>query len=420
MDLSVLNHQLLNMEIKGWSVAGEAPPPDVTKDGISVELGAHIWYTEADLFTLNIPPICFAKKQRGKYPAGVIVFDPENADLKDFVPTKLSRRMVTSAIAKVWDLLGKTTPVTLRLKHDLRMLIIESPEWDIAISPKSRELWIQNFHQMENLRGMVYARCNKPEDALRTTCRLWVLVDAAEWGMILTVYAGWKRKGGGYSCSHLYGKGLLGPEGLTLPQKELHILSKGADVTELLSVMLEDWVEEILVAGDSEIALCWTAYETVKLNQYNRVRVVNIVSKISLENLFHIKRSENPADIGTRMKSVTYEDVQPGSDYLCGKSWMRLSKEEAAKAGFIKPIEEIKLGHEQKKVMKKGIVFDSFESEDTEAIAVMVPARVDVEKVAERLVEGEYIFSPLTRNFLSFVNITAMVLKVRKWGENRT
>ena len=42
---------------------------------------------------------------------------------------------------------------------------------------------------------------------------------------------------------------------LSLPQKELHILS------------VEEWVEEVLVAGDSEIALCWAAYETVKLNQ---------------------------------------------------------------------------------------------------------------------------------------------------------
>ena len=29
--------------------------------------------------------------------------------------------------------------------------------------------------------------------------------------------------------------------------------------------------------------------------------------------------------------------------------------------------------------------------------------------------ESNYIFSPLVRNFLSFVNITAIILKVRKW-----
>ena len=201
---------------------------------------------------------------------------------------------------------------------------------------------------------------------------------------------------------------------MTLPQKELHILSTGADISELLSVMLEEWVEEILIAGDSEIALCWASYETVKLNQYNRVRVVNITSKISLDNLFHIKGTENPADIGTRMKEVIVEDIQPGSDYLCGKQWMRLSRKAAVKSGVIKPIEDIKLGHEEKKVLKKGIVFDSFEREDNDAIAVLVPVRVNITKVAERELEAGYPYSPLVRNFISFVNIIATLLKFKK------
>ena len=237
------------------------------------------------------------------------------------------------------------------------------------------------------------------------------MVDAAEWGMILTVYVGWERKDGSYSCSHLLGKGLLGPEALTLPQKELHVLSTGADVSQLLSVMLSDWVEEILIAGDSEIALSWVCYESVKLNLYNRVRVVNIISKISLDNLFHVKGSENPADIGTRMKGIKAEDVYPTSDYLCGKSWMLLSKDEVVKSGKIKPIDQIKLDHDQKRTLKKGIVFDSFEKDQEDIIGVLMTARIDQEKVALREVESGYLFSPLKRNFLSFVNVTALFRK---------
>ena len=41
-------------------------------------------------------------------------------------------------------------------------------------------------------------------------------------------------------------------------------------------------------------------------------------------------------------------------------------------------------------------------------------ARVDVKKVAEREVEANYPFSPLERNFLKFVGVTAVLLKVRK------
>ena len=417
-DTSTILKEHLNMEIKGWSFTGQDPPPDVTKDGISVDIGGHIWYTKADMYSCNIPPICLTKKKRGKLPDGAFIYDPKTMTIEDFVPQKLSRRMCTSVVAKIWDPLGKKAPITLRLKHDLRKLISESPDWDDAIAQQARALWVQNFEIIENIRGLVYLRCSKPADALRNTCRLWVLVDAAEWGMILTVYVGWERQDGSYSCSHLLGKGLLGPEALTLPQKELHILSAGADISELLSVMLSDWVEEILVAGDSEIALCWTAYESVKLNLYNRVRVINITSKISLENLFHVKGSENPADIGTRLKGIKAEDIYPGSDYLCGKPWMRLSKNKAIETGKIRPISQIKLGHDQKRVMKKGIVFDGFEKEQEDIIGVFMTARIDIDKVALREAESGYMFSPMTRNFLSFVDVTALTLKAARIFKN--
>ena len=186
------------------------PPPEVTKDGVSVEIGGHIWYTESDLFSNNIPPICLVKKQRDKLPDGVSVYDPKTMSLDDYVPEILTRRMVTSSVAKIWDPLGKNTPVTLRLKHDLRRLIRECPEWDVAISQEARALWLQNFAIIEDIRSFMYVRCSKPADAVRKTCRLWLLVDAAEWGMVVSVYVGWQRKNGQYSCSHLFGKGLLG------------------------------------------------------------------------------------------------------------------------------------------------------------------------------------------------------------------
>ena len=401
----------LNMTIKGWCYAGQDPPTDVSKDGVSVDIGGHTWYTKSDIYSINIPPICLTKKQRGRLPEGVYGYDPRTMSLEEFVPSSLTRRMCTSTVAKVWDPLGKLAPITLRLKHDLRKLILESPDWDTAISKQARALWVQNFSTIEDIRGLIYIRCSKPVDAVRSTCRIWIVVDAAEWGMILTAYVGWERIDGRYSCSHLFGKGLLGPEALTIPQKELHILNVGADMSELFSVMLSEWVEEILVAGDSEIALSWVTYESVKLNMYNRVRVINIVSKLKLENLFHVKGSDNPADIGTRLKGIKSEDVYPGSDYICGKNWMNLSKEDAIKEGVIRPIHEIRLGNEQKKVLKGGIVFDEFEKRDSDIVGVFMAVRVDTEKVAEREVVAKYLFSPLKRNFLSLVEITAVVLK---------
>ena len=104
-DTSMILQEKLNMKIKGWSIAGEKPPSDITKDGVSVDLGGHTWYTESGLFSLNLPPICFIRKKRGKLPEVSIQYDPKTMNLDKCVPDPLTRRMVTSAVAKLWDLL---------------------------------------------------------------------------------------------------------------------------------------------------------------------------------------------------------------------------------------------------------------------------------------------------------------------------
>ena len=200
----------------------------------------------------------------------------------------------------------------------------------------------------------------------------------------------------------------------------MHILSVGADIKEFFATALEEWIEEIIVCSDSEIALCWTCYETVKLNQYNRVRVLNITSKLNLQDLFHVKGTHNPADIGTRVKNVSASDVSPSSEYIGGKEWMKLSRQSAAHQGFIKSVQDIKLGHEQKKMLKKGIVFDSFEKDDPDIFGILMPARINTDKVALREAEVRYPFSPLKRNFLSFVEVIAIVLKVSNKWKNKS
>ena len=109
----------LKMNVKGWAIAGKSPPPEISKDGISVDLGGILWYTEADLYTLILPPLCFAKKKRGKLPENAVVFDPKTMTMEEFVPLCLTRRMITSSVASQWDMTGKIAPVTLRIKHVL-------------------------------------------------------------------------------------------------------------------------------------------------------------------------------------------------------------------------------------------------------------------------------------------------------------
>ena len=43
------------LQCKGWTVSGEDPHPDVTSDGVSVDIGGMVWYSKLDTLMIKIP-----------------------------------------------------------------------------------------------------------------------------------------------------------------------------------------------------------------------------------------------------------------------------------------------------------------------------------------------------------------------------
>ena len=60
--------------------------------------------------------------------------------------------------------------------------------------------------------------------------------------------------------------------------------------------------------------------------------------------------------------------------------------------------------------MKKGIIFYGCDDND-DRFAVIITAKVDVQKTAEWEAEANYVFSPTRRKFSVFIRITALVLR---------
>ena len=99
----------------------------------------------------------------------------------------------TGVVARVWDILGKVAPVTLKLRHDLRILILSNPEWDSPLSKELRATWVNNFKLIEEIKDIMYVHCSIPIDAKRTTCRILLKVDAAEAGIMVAAYATYEK-----------------------------------------------------------------------------------------------------------------------------------------------------------------------------------------------------------------------------------
>ena len=132
---------------------------------------------------------------------------------------------------------------------------------------------------------------------------------------MIGAYVGYERKCGDWSCDLLFGKGLLAPENWTIPQKELHGLSVLANLKIILENALGPWVESYYAFSDSEIAVCWSIYEKVKLSTFTRNRVVNIRSKLDIDMIHHVEGKSTPQMSGP---ALSLSQLTVSSLALCG------------------------------------------------------------------------------------------------------
>ena len=405
----------LSLKTKGFTFSGGKPQPDETTDGVSIDVNGYRWFPELDVLEPKIPPLHFAKKSRGRvvdteyFPLGG---DFDKMDL--YVPKKLTRRMIVSKRASIYEALGKLEPIKAKLKIDEREAVSLTSDWDDAVPTTVRNKWLHNFLLIEKLRGLRFTRARIPINALDTKMRLITLVDAAEQIVNVVAYCGFRLKGGGYSNQHLIGRSVLGTS--TIPRNELQGLTGGSNLSCIIRKALYDWIESSILAGDSEIALHWNISDSRKLSMWHRNRVIQIRRGTELENLYHVGTEHNVADVGTRADKICIEDIGPESRYENGDKWMQLEFSEIIQQGFLRPALDLKTAViEDDEDFKKGFIFER-EPEiltrghaTTEGIEVSVKGRID--KIAERAAYSNYgKLLPTRRNFPSMVRITSYVL----------
>ena len=101
--------------------------------------------------------INFAKKRRGRLPPDLVKYDQTSGlTIDQYTPEKITRTNCTSVTARIYDTEGMLTPLTLKLKNDLRKLITFEPSWTSPIPDHQRQIWIQNFKTIEEVRDIMY------------------------------------------------------------------------------------------------------------------------------------------------------------------------------------------------------------------------------------------------------------------------
>ena len=399
--------------VKGYSVSGSNPHPDVTTDGVSVDVGGMTWYPLIDCVAVKIPPLHFGKKSRGKLVVGTEVFDGSFEDLKKFVPKKLTRRQVISKFSSVFDMYGKLEPVRAKMKLDARSATEETTGWDGEVTQNLRDRWCENFWRLQKLKGLKFQRARVPVDAVDTNLYLVGCVDAAAQLKIAGVWARFKRKNGKFSCQLVIGRSLLSRKDGTIPKEELEAMTMGSNLLWICRRALEGWLKDYMICGDSVITICWVTSENKRLSLFHRNRVVQIRFHTELDKIFHLRTEHNPADIGTRPDSVKDTDVGPDSPWETGLEWMRNDLEDAFEADILKPAKDLRLNNNEEEEYDRGLIFEKCPEILVRGHSAFV-TNIRVEKMASRAEFSKYIFMPTKFSFRKVIRVTATVLKYMK------
>jgi len=147
------------------------------------------WFPKSDVISLDISELNFGCKMRGKKSTSSI----------NVIPERLTRRHCVSKIGKVFDRLGRVTPITACFKLDLHELVIRHLDWDDVIPDGLREVWINNFRMIQDINQLKYRRTIVPPDAVNLELNTLQFADASHSLVCVAIYARFKRRSGGYS-----------------------------------------------------------------------------------------------------------------------------------------------------------------------------------------------------------------------------
>ncbi|KAK6742031.1 hypothetical protein RB195_009726 [Necator americanus] len=218
---------------------------------------------------------------------------------------KLTKRDVVSQINSIYDPIGLTGPLMVKLKSMMREIFDSKVDWKTPLDQKICDEWYKLCKEVD-LATLSIPRCKQDCNRslfILTMCPLWHNFRPDLW------------------------KDAIDPKKLhqTIPKLELLGILIAARLGCSILSAVQAKIEEVNIVSDSEIALYW-----IKSSKKVPVFVANQRAKIlsikqQLDNrgatvkFFHVSTENNPADAGTR--GLTAQEIIE-NDWIKGPRWL--------------------------------------------------------------------------------------------------
>lgn len=141
-------------------------------------------------------------------------------------PLLLTKRIILSQIATLYDPLGLLTPFSLKAKILMRDVVMDSEKdgkggWDEPVSAHLYERAVTLFEEMFLLEELEFPRCMKPLSTVGLP-ELLIFSDSSTKAYGAAAYIRWELTKGTYCCHLICSKNRIAPiRQLSIPRLEL-------------------------------------------------------------------------------------------------------------------------------------------------------------------------------------------------------
>ena len=316
-------------KLKVVACSGDKDGPMVQKLGGAV-LGI-AWNTETDKF--SVPLTVNVSRRRRGLPSGPDVTEETLLELDMEI---LTRRIVLSVTMSLYDPLGYTCPLTLRMKWLIQELgkPKQKKGWDEPLTKDEKGPWIELFRKMVKLGRIVFNRSCKPRDVdLEKEVILVTFMDGSDVGKAFAAYIRYILMSGNPHVSLLAAKSKLNPAGgQSTPRSEMDGHTLGARGTRTIADALKEvtpTITKVYMLGDSQTCLQALKAGATPFSEWFANRIGEIYDCMrdlpaGVEVIWGwVKSKDNGADIASRT-DANPGDLVEGSEWQNGPAFLQL------------------------------------------------------------------------------------------------
>lgn len=240
---------------------------------------------------------------------------------------KLTKKVIASVTAKVYDVLGFFAPALIPAKALMQSLWKTNLNWDKEVPEEIKTVWdAWTVHLPHITKHSIHRRYDKYDSPVIFTA-LHGFSDASTVAYGAVVYLRQLHQDGQVTTSLVSAKARVLPlKPLTIPRAELTaalLLSKlMAHVAQLLEVS----ESQLYAWTDSAIVIHWLNTPPHKLNVFVGNRVVSITKNVDASHWRHVRSKENPADLASR--GCYAEELIQSKLWWSGPEWLSKSPEQ--------------------------------------------------------------------------------------------